>query len=437
MLVCVCACVALSLTLCLSHCRGTGVLTMALRWNELDDADATNASILATGGWGVVCADGNDCTQDDGYNNMTADEGNEGNDETPMSRPVSRQPDSWASESMARASFEGNDISGPGHISTSLFAECDDDSMEGVQGLTKRTIAKVDGLQGQTKRTWAVKAETTNDVKRHSWPQQAHWFRKRLTDFGQHAFAATATDASESAATANSSESDTADASETERRQHAKPKDNWAQARFRPMPNVRERVRRVAVRAKELAATMSNSLRRKRRQPPAPRPRRSNMILLPGGHIRRAWDCIGLLLLVLLILVQVVNERWKEQHRGWIHFDAEQPYDVAVMKLQVLLDVFFIVDVFVNFRTAYLDENTGEYVKDAWRIASHYSRHWLICDLFCAIPLDLLLDETPHVVEGKGKTRLKWLLRRTGVLHLLRIAAATRPFRSARCLRTP
>jgi len=42
----------------------------------------------------------------------------------------------------------------------------------------------------------------------------------------------------------------------------------------------------------------------------------------------------------------------------------------------VLLDLFFIADIFVNFRTAYLDEKTGKYVKDSWKIAAHYSRHW-------------------------------------------------------------
>jgi hypothetical protein len=137
-------------------------------------------------------------------------------------------------------------------------------------------------------------------------------------------------------------------------------------------------------------------------------------------------------------VLQVCNERWKSEHKGWIFFDMEEPYSGLVLRLQVLLDLFFIADIFVNFRTAYLDEKTGKYVKDSWKIAAHYSRHWLLCDLFCAIPLDVLLDESPHIVVGmdaprkKGKTWLKWLLRRTGALHMLRVAADTGPFKGAR-----
>ena len=34
-------------------------------------------------------------------------------------------------------------------------------------------------------------------------------------------------------------------------------------------------------------------------------PVRSDMILLPGGNIRRAWDCLGLFLLFLVLVLQV------------------------------------------------------------------------------------------------------------------------------------
>jgi hypothetical protein len=215
----------------------------------------------------------------------------------------------------------------------------------------------------------------------------------------------------------------------------------WQQRQRRSMS---ERVRHVAVRAKELAATMGERWQRKRRPKPQRAPRiRSPMILLPGGVIRRTWDCIGLFLLLVLILVQVANERWKTQHAGWMFYDIDPPYEAIMLKLQVLQDVFFIVDIFVNFRTAYCDEKTGDYVKDAWRIAAHYSRHWLVCDIFCAIPLDLILDETPAAAmetqrkHKKSRNWLKRVLRRTGVLHLLRQAARTRPFNGARWVLLP
>ena len=237
------------------------------------------------------------------------------------------------------------------------------------------------------------------------------------------------------------------DVSECEFRHHSTPDAHGSRARApepRTAESMGERVRSVAVRARELAASVGEhwQQRAKRRHAKAQRhPVRSDMILLPGGNIRRAWDCLGLVLLWLVLLLQVCNARWKSEHKGWIFWDMEQPYNGAILRLQVLLDLFFIADIFVNFRTAYLDEKTGKYVKDAWKIAAHYSRHWLLCDLFCAIPLDVLLDEAHPVAMNtqrkKGKTRLKWLLRRTGALHMLRVAAETRPFKGARCVSAP
>ena len=210
-----------------------------------------------------------------------------------------------------------------------------------------------------------------------------------------------------------------------------------SRSRARSIRSVGERMHK---RVHNLVATMGAHLQRKGRHSKSQRATkvpRSNMILLPGGSIRRAWDCFGLFLMLLLIIVQVANERWKSQHKGWIFFDVEQPYNSVMLQLQVLQDVFFIIDIFVNFRTSYVDEATGRYVKDAWRIASHYSRHWLLLDLFCAIPLDMILSDTPDLAVQTQRRRgpkhwLKWLLRKTGVLHVLRRAGATRPLRGAR-----
>jgi len=307
-----------------------------------------------------------------------------------------------------------------------------DDLIEGVWGLS------------WGRQNWASALESPIGQQLRAFSQRARgsFFPARCRDDKQRA--AESCSASPTSLRGNATPDQDADAdgdvSECEAFCHTTPSDAKTEAsRVRSVRSVREHVRHVAVRAKELAATMGEQWQRKRRNARSQRQIRSDrMILLPGGNIRRAWDCIGLVLLLLLLLVQVVNERWKSQHKGWIFFDVEQPYNAVMLKIQVLLDVFFIVDIFVNFRTAYCDAKSGQYVKDAWRIADHYSRNWLLCDLFCAIPLDLLLDETPVVMREvqrkKGKTWLKRLVRRTGALHFLRVAASTRPFRGARCV---
>jgi hypothetical protein len=53
----------------------------------------------------------------------------------------------------------------------------------------------------------------------------------------------------------------------------------------------------------------------------------------------------------------------------------------------------FIVDIIINFRTTYINEN-DEVVSDPGRIARHYFTGWFFIDMIAAIPFDLLLANT-------------------------------------------
>jgi len=159
-------------------------------------------------------------------------------------------------------------------------------------------------------------------------------------------------------------------------------------------------------------------------------------ILLPDGMRRRAWDVLGLVLLLSLLLVQAVNERWRKQHHGWLYADVQgdNPHLAYLLKIKVLLDCFYMADIFVNFRTAYQDE-AGNLVKDPWKIAGHYAVHWLIFDLLCALPLDLLLDEKDLHHSARVRPGFwGWVVRRTRALAFLRLANQTTPLRFSRRL---
>lgn len=54
------------------------------------------------------------------------------------------------------------------------------------------------------------------------------------------------------------------------------------------------------------------------------------------------------------------------------------------------VDVTFIVDILINFRTTYVNQN-DEVVSHPGKIAVHYLRGWFLIDLVAAIPFDLLL----------------------------------------------
>ncbi|CAH8629243.1 unnamed protein product [Schistosoma margrebowiei] len=61
--------------------------------------------------------------------------------------------------------------------------------------------------------------------------------------------------------------------------------------------------------------------------------------------------------------------------------------------VDILVDVMFIIDILINFRTTYVNKN-DEVVSHPKRIAAHYIKGWFIIDLVAAIPFDLLFFRT-------------------------------------------
>lgn len=68
------------------------------------------------------------------------------------------------------------------------------------------------------------------------------------------------------------------------------------------------------------------------------------------------------------------------------------------------VDVTFIVDIIINFRTTFVNSN-DEVVSHPAKIAVHYLKGWFVIDLVAAIPFDLLLvgsdtDEVSYVARS-------------------------------------
>lgn len=57
----------------------------------------------------------------------------------------------------------------------------------------------------------------------------------------------------------------------------------------------------------------------------------------------------------------------------------------------VSVDVTFVVDILINFRTTYVNRN-DEVVSHPGKIAYHYLRGWFLIDLVAAIPFDVLVE---------------------------------------------
>ncbi|XP_025156617.1 potassium voltage-gated channel subfamily H member 2 isoform X4 [Harpegnathos saltator] len=91
--------------------------------------------------------------------------------------------------------------------------------------------------------------------------------------------------------------------------------------------------------------------------------------------------------------------------------------DEPIVIIDFIVDVTFIIDIIINFRTTFVNSN-DEVVSHPGKIAVHYLKGWFIIDLVAAIPFDLLLvgsdtDET---------TTLIGLLKTARLLRLVRVA---------------
>uniref|UniRef100_A0A915M3W0 Cyclic nucleotide-binding domain-containing protein n=1 Tax=Meloidogyne javanica TaxID=6303 RepID=A0A915M3W0_MELJA len=85
--------------------------------------------------------------------------------------------------------------------------------------------------------------------------------------------------------------------------------------------------------------------------------------------------------------------------------------------IDLIVDIFFIIDIIINFRTTYVNDN-DEVVSDPGKIALHYFKGWFFIDAVAAVPFDLLLVET----DSDETTTLIGLLKTARLLRLVRVA---------------
>ena len=107
----------------------------------------------------------------------------------------------------------------------------------------------------------------------------------------------------------------------------------------------------------------------------------------PDGQFRSAWDITQVFVLFYLA--------WVTPYR--VGFDA--PAYGPEFWFEFLVDIYFIVDVFLNFITGFwMDlETTTVLVSDPREIALHYLKTWFLIDIVACAPVDL----TTRAIEGE------------------------------------
>lgn len=108
-----------------------------------------------------------------------------------------------------------------------------------------------------------------------------------------------------------------------------------------------------------------------------------------------------------------------------IYTAIEIPYDVAFLRprktnvsssrfgalvtlspivmANLIVDLFFIIDIPINFRSASVDKHTEEVTSDPRKIAVLYLKSWFIVDFVAAIPFEFLVNPQQEGVSKCDK----------------------------------
>ncbi|KAG8124994.1 hypothetical protein E2320_020252 [Naja naja] len=146
-------------------------------------------------------------------------------------------------------------------------------------------------------------------------------------------------------------------------------------------------------------------------------PRINKFTILHYSPFKAVWDWLILLLVIYTAIFTPYSAAFllndsEEQKRRVCGYSCN-----PLNMVDLIVDIMFIIDILINFRTTYVNQNE-EVVSDPARIAIHYFKGWFLIDMVAAIPFDLLIfgsgsDET---------TTLIGLLKTARLLRLVRVA---------------
>lgn len=119
-------------------------------------------------------------------------------------------------------------------------------------------------------------------------------------------------------------------------------------------------------------------------------PRMDKWTILHYSPFKAVWDWLILLLVIYTAIFTPYSAAFllndiEEQMRRECGYSCS-PLNVV----DLIVDIMFIVDILINFRTTYVNANE-EVVSHPAKIAIHYFKGWFLIDMVAAIPFDLLI----------------------------------------------
>ena len=149
-----------------------------------------------------------------------------------------------------------------------------------------------------------------------------------------------------------------------------------------------------------------------------------NFIIKPEGRFRKRWDFLQILALAYVaaaVPYRIGFSHATEPFAFWFWFDT-------------MVDVYFMFDLFLSFRTAYYD-GRGEVQYFPRQIARNYLRSWFLVDTLGCLPISyivLIIERTSP--EGSVDAQSARFNKAFRLLHIARLLKLARLFRMSRLI---
>uniref|UniRef100_A0A8C5AGX9 Voltage-gated inwardly rectifying potassium channel KCNH2 n=1 Tax=Gadus morhua TaxID=8049 RepID=A0A8C5AGX9_GADMO len=145
-------------------------------------------------------------------------------------------------------------------------------------------------------------------------------------------------------------------------------------------------------------------------------PRIHKWTVLHYSPFKAVWDWLILLLVIYTAILTPYSAAFLLNDTEEAAAMQSCGYCSPLNVVDLIVDIMFIIDILINFRTTYVNAN-DEVVSHPLRIAVHYFKGWFLIDMVAAIPFDLLIYR-----NGEETTTLIGLLKTARLLRLVRVA---------------
>ena len=141
-----------------------------------------------------------------------------------------------------------------------------------------------------------------------------------------------------------------------------------------------------------------------RTEGPSAQQSRRRCIVRHDSMFKAIWDWFVLALVIYIAIetpyaASFLVPKADENIPVWDRISQAQPLEL----INLIIDVMFLVDIAINFRTTYVEKTTEKVIDAPKKIAIHYVRTWFAIDFLAGIPFDYILSGAVNEV-GKWKS---------------------------------